>query len=357
MKKNGKTLTNIVKKALNKFYMGLERPFRPSWRKRKKVQPEFAAVLRTNNIVKKFYKRPELIIDDLENLTSIKFETTDGFKLEGYTYEPNKGSNKWLVGCHWFAGHKNCALHHAKVFAEMGWNIMVFDFRGHGDSQKTPTTAIDEYLDLLAALDWLKANKTIDELALMGTSMGAFVVNYVAVKYAQMLADLNLKLIVSDCTYTSIYTLFMHVKRVYLKLVSNRRAKAFVQKQIRAHQKSSPTTDYENADVLKLIKEGHKPLAPGVFFHSLNDLVTPPSDTYELLIARKDHIEGDKHKIFTFAMHTQAIRTHFKSFNYEIASFINQYSPDEVRFTSVVERWELLKLTSSKNDKKEYQLE
>ncbi|ARU92270.1 hypothetical protein SCLARK_001827 [Spiroplasma clarkii] len=348
MGKEGKTLTNNVRKFLYIFYMSLERPFKPSRRKRKGVDPKVQSILRTNNIVKKFYKRPELEITDFKNIKVIEFNTEDNLKIVGYDYEPNPGSNKWVIACHWFAGHKNCSLHHAKVFAEMGWNILTFDFRGHGDSQKATTTAIDEYKDLLAAIAWLKKNKKVDELALMGTSMGAFVVNYVSVRYANMLKELNLKFVISDCTYNNIGTLFKHVKLVYLKFIRKRKSNAFVVKQIKVHQKKNPHTDYINTDVLKLVNKGSDPLVPTFFTHSLDDAVTPPTDSYELMLARSKKIDLDHYKIYTNSMHTQAIRLHFKSFNYEIASFINKFSPDEKRFKELVDKWELLTITDKK---------
>jgi len=41
---------------------------------------------------------------------------------------------------------------------EAGYNVMALDFRGHGDSDKRPTTlGREEVLDVQAALDWLGA--------------------------------------------------------------------------------------------------------------------------------------------------------------------------------------------------------
>lgn len=356
MKKNQKTIVENIKNLLNLVYKQLEKPFTPPKKNLKKLQPEFDSLLKTNNVIKKFYKREELQITDFDNLQNISFKTSDDLLLKGFLYTPNKKSNKWLISCHWFAGYKNYALHYSKIFTKLGWNVLVFDFRNHGDSQKSQTTIVDEYKDLLAAINWLKDNKKIDELALMGVSMGAFVVNYVAVKYAEMLKELNLKLIVSDSPYASIYTLFIHLKRIYLKFSKKTSTKKMVMKYINLLETKNPQTDFLNADIFKLFEQNHKPLAPGLFFHSLSDHITPPNDTYELLIARAKFISNDEHKIYTYARHTQAIRIHFKSYNYVLASFINRISPENNRFKKLLEEWKLLEI-DDKNDKKALQLE
>jgi len=132
-----------------------------------------------------------------------------------------------------------------------------------------------------------------------------------------------------------------------------------VMKYINLLETKNPQTDFLNADIFKLFKQNYKPLAPGLFFHSLNDHVTPPSDTYELLIARAKSIPNDEHKIYTYAPHTQAIRIHFKSYNYVLADFINRISPENDLFKKLLEEWKLLEIDDKKNkyDKKALQLE
>jgi len=57
---------------------------------------------------------------------------------------------------------------------EAGYNVMALDFRGHGDSDKRPTTlGREEVLDVEAALDWLEAEGAGDRVAALGQSLGA----------------------------------------------------------------------------------------------------------------------------------------------------------------------------------------
>ncbi|AUM62343.1 alpha/beta hydrolase [Spiroplasma monobiae] len=351
IKKN--TLINNVKKGFRTFYGGMETPFKQSslrvWiqaRKFNKTRQDrkwLKELLTTNKVVRRFYKRPELEIQDIENVTPVDFKSRDNLNLKGLIYEPNKGSNKWVIASHWFAGHKTWSLHHAKVFVEMGYNVMVYDFRGHGQSQNDSTTmGGKEHKDLMGAVDWLKENKKIDQLAFMGTSMGAFVSNYCSILYKEELKALNFKFVVSDVTYGSVFSLFLHVRNVYLGFLPKKRTKKFINKVIAKQNKKEVSINLHEVSIFHLLREGgNKDLFPTLFCHSSDDKVTSPTDTYELIIKRNN--QDDDYLMFNFSMHTQGIRYHFKTFNYKLAEFINRFEKDDVLFDKVIKEWELLK--------------
>ncbi|AEC51445.1 2-acetyl-1-alkylglycerophosph ocholine esterase [Pyrococcus sp. NA2] len=63
-----------------------------------------------------------------------------------------------------------------KIIGELGYNILTFDFRAHGESEGSKTTIGDkEILDLMGAIDWLIKNTRTKRIALIGFSMGAMV--------------------------------------------------------------------------------------------------------------------------------------------------------------------------------------
>ncbi|AOG60056.1 hypothetical protein SHELI_v1c01010 [Spiroplasma helicoides] len=337
------TLLNKIKKGFRSFYRNLEKPFEPPKHQVKKLRPEVRSFVRTNNICRRYYKRPELCIEDLENIQKFSFEARDGIKLAGYTYKPHKNSNKWLIAAHWFASYKNWALHHAKTFIKMGYNVLVFDFRGHGESTETTTTmGAREINDLMGAVDWLKQNEVIDSLSFMGTSMGAFCVNYCSLKYAKELKNVNFKFVVSDCTYGSVFRLLMHVKNIYLWFIRKRKTKQFVKRFIEKHNKKETDVDLNEASVFQLLRDGYKAQYPTLFFHSKDDKVTPPTDTYELLLHRSKNFNEDQWQVYYYAMHTQSIRMHFKTYNYKLAEFIAQQDNNWEDFNKLVDEWSLL---------------
>jgi dipeptidyl aminopeptidase/acylaminoacyl peptidase len=66
---------------------------------------------------------------------------------------------------------------------EAGYNVMLVDFRGHGQSDLQPTTVgREEVMDLQAALDWLEAEGVGDRVGGLGMSMGAVVLVNTAVQ-------------------------------------------------------------------------------------------------------------------------------------------------------------------------------
>ncbi|AUB31152.1 alpha/beta hydrolase [Spiroplasma floricola] len=350
VKKN--KLINAIKKSFKAFYGVMEKPFcAPNFEVSKKIKQFektkedrkwMKEILTTNRIVRKFYKRSELEIKDLENVSLFSFKSRDNLDLVGLIYEPNKNSNKWVIASHWFAGHKTWALHHAMIFAKMGYNIIAYDFRGHGQSQDYSTTmGGKEHLDLMGAVDWLKENKQIDQLAFMGTSMGGFVSNYCSIFYQEELQKLNFKFVISDVAYASIFTLFLHIKKVYLWIIPKKRTKKFINKIIEKQNKQESNINLHEINIFTLLEEQEKKnLFPTLFFHSTDDKVTSPTDTYELMIKR--NFEEDDYVMFNFSMHTQSIRYHFKNFNYKIAEFISKFEQDNTSFENIVEEWKLI---------------
>ncbi|MBN1660074.1 MAG: alpha/beta hydrolase [Anaerolineae bacterium] len=57
---------------------------------------------------------------------------------------------------------------------EAGYHVMLVDFRGHGESEKRPTTVgREEVFDLQAALDWLEEEGAAERVGGLGMSLGA----------------------------------------------------------------------------------------------------------------------------------------------------------------------------------------
>ncbi len=100
--------------------------------------------------------------------------TADGLELSAwYVPAPEQGAATVLLA-HGLLGSKWGMLSFVPWLHEAGYNVMLLDFRGHGDSDPRPTTiGPDEVLDIQAALDWLEAEGVGSRVAGLGLSLGA----------------------------------------------------------------------------------------------------------------------------------------------------------------------------------------
>lgn len=72
--------------------------------------------------------------------------------------------------------NKGSMLHLVPWFHKAGYNVLALDTRGHGKSEKQPTTVgRKEVLDVQAALDWLESEGVVGRVGGLGMSMGAAV--------------------------------------------------------------------------------------------------------------------------------------------------------------------------------------
>jgi len=77
-----------------------------------------------------------------------------------------------VVLAHGWSSNKSNMLGRAAMLHQQ-YNLLLFDFRNHGQSEVAPTTqGVREAADLRAMVDWLEANRGPQEIALLGVSMG-----------------------------------------------------------------------------------------------------------------------------------------------------------------------------------------
>ncbi|MDQ4036468.1 MAG: alpha/beta hydrolase [Chloroflexota bacterium] len=78
-----------------------------------------------------------------------------------------------VVIAHGWGSNKSNMLDRAAIVHD-AYNLLLFDFRNHGQSSAAPTTqGVREAQDLSAMLDWLEREKGPASIAVLGVSMGA----------------------------------------------------------------------------------------------------------------------------------------------------------------------------------------
>ena len=131
----------------------------------------------------------------------------DNLKLHSYEVINEKSSNKWAIVVHGYTAEGKSVSAKAKYLYEMGYNVLVPDLRGHGKSEGNYIgMGWHDRLDVINWINYIIDNNSDAEIVLHGTSMGSATVLMVSGE------DLpsNVKAIVADCGYTSVWNEFSY---------------------------------------------------------------------------------------------------------------------------------------------------
>lgn len=124
------------------------------------------------------YKKIELTPQYIGlNYEDIYFKTNDNVKLNGW-FVPIKDKTKQkivptILFCHGNAGNISHRIEILKIFNEFNYNIFIFDYRGYGRSDGSPSEE-GTYLDAVASYNYLISRDDIDKskIVLYGKSLG-----------------------------------------------------------------------------------------------------------------------------------------------------------------------------------------
>ncbi|MCU0494521.1 MAG: lysophospholipase [Chloroflexaceae bacterium] len=105
----------------------------------------------------------------------ITLQTPDGLKLAAW-WLPRPESQSVVIGCHGHTGGKHDLLGIGTGCWRAGHNVLLFDFRGRGESDNWPNTLISrEVEDLKTALAYARKRQPQARIGVVGFSMGAAV--------------------------------------------------------------------------------------------------------------------------------------------------------------------------------------
>ena len=121
---------------------------------------------------------PDVGITEYQDVT---FTASDGITLRGWYIPP--ANSAAIILAHGYAGNRLMLLPEAQILAEQGYGVLLFDFRGHGESQDALVTIGDhERRDLSAAIDFVSAQPDIEKIGAIGFSMGAATLAQIAAR-------------------------------------------------------------------------------------------------------------------------------------------------------------------------------
>lgn len=133
--------------------------------------------------------------------------SSDNLKLHAYEVKNENKTDKWAIVVHGYTSEGKLLSSKAKHLYNMGYNVLVPDLRSHGTSEGNYIgMGWHDRLDIIDWINYIVKNNPNSEIALHGTSMGSATVLMVS---GEKLPS-NVKAIVADCGYTSVYDEFSY---------------------------------------------------------------------------------------------------------------------------------------------------
>ena len=137
--------------------------------------------------------------------------TDDGVEISAWVIPSGQPNRATIVVAHGLGANKQNFCHIGKLHHELGLNVVMFDFRAHGDSQgHTCTLGIREANDVKAGYDLAVSQFPNQPVYAWSTSMGGAATLRAAAEF-----DIFDGLVV-DATYSSVKSIAMNTKFCYL---------------------------------------------------------------------------------------------------------------------------------------------
>ena len=159
---------------------------------------------------------------DAADKSDYKITSYDGYELNVQFIPSDEPSDRYVIISHGYSDNRFGALKYGFIYKDMGFNLIVYDLRGHGLNEPTYCTySVRESKDLLELIkDTRERYDNVKVLGLQGESLGA------ATSLAALESKPEIDFLVADCPFEDIEKVLkdgmksMHIPGVLLDLAN-----------------------------------------------------------------------------------------------------------------------------------------
>lgn len=202
----------------------------------------------------------------------VTLHSADGLRLAAW-WMPHSAAAPVIICCHGHSSTKADNLGIGTNLWRAGYNILLFDFRGRGDSAAWPHTLISrEVDDLLAAVAYVRQRAPHAPIGVVGYSMGAAVAILAAAREPAIAA------LVADSSFTAGADVVAHGVRSILRIPP--RPLVLAADEVVARRHGYRFSHARPIDAITTIAP-----RPVLIIHGENDSTTPVSHAHALYAA------------------------------------------------------------------------
>jgi pimeloyl-ACP methyl ester carboxylesterase len=239
--------------------------------------------------------------------TDYTVSSDDGYVLHAQLIQNTIPTNRYVIISHGYTDNRFGTLKYAKMYLDLGFNVIIYDQRGHGENEPTFCTySARERKDLQALVEDARAryeNMTI--LGLHGESLGA------ATSVAVLQYKPEVDFVVADCGFSNIKEILM----------SGGRLPGWMIDIVSLCAKLRYGYSYGEMRPVDCLAENQVPIC---FIHGAEDTFIPPKHSEEMKAATKGYRELH---IMDGANHAQSVLVNPKEYKKIVELFIGRIDP------------------------------
>lgn len=254
-----------------------------------------------------------------ENFRSLTVPAVDGLKLWAALVPAKGESHRWAICVHGYRDSHEAVGVMGKYYVEHGWNVLMPDLRGHGNSQGSYVGwSYDDRLDLVSWINYVIRRDPEAEIVIHGVSMGAATVMMAT---GGPLQD-NVKAAVADCGFTNLEHLLRYsFNRMGHKAISLPAPMPFKALFGLLRKTVLRRAGYDLKDVVPQ-EAVARSKTPTLFIHGGCDEVVPPEMMGKLYEAARC---PKRYLIVPAATHADSAGVDPKRYWEAVESFLNRY--------------------------------